>query len=122
MILPVIISSLLIWFIYLLDVYLIQEAFQFNLNWTQTLAVLVISSLALSIPSAPGMIGTFHVAVKYTMVDLFAFSANDGNAFAILLHAYGYILFTSLGTYYFMKSQFHNYALEAVLKIEPNDK
>ena len=79
--------------------------------------ILVISSLALSIPSAPGMIGTFHAAVKYTMVDLFAYSANDGNSFAILMHAYGYILFTSLGAYYFMKSQFHDYALDTIFKM-----
>ena len=116
MVIPVIISSLLIWCIYLLDVYLMQKAFQFNLSFSQVLTVLVISSLALSIPSAPGMIGTFHASIKYTMVDLFAFSANDGNSFAILLHAYGYILFTSLGAYYFMKSQFHVYALETVFK------
>jgi len=116
MLMPVIISSILIWCIYLLDVYLVQKAFQFNLSWSQILAVLVISSLALSIPSAPGMIGTFHAAVKYTMVDLFSFSANDGNTFAILMHAYGYIIFTSLGAYYFMKSQFHDYALETILK------
>ena len=117
MLLPVIISSILIWCIYLLDVYLVQKAFQFNLSWLQVLTVLVISSLALSIPSAPGMIGTFHAAVKYTMVDLFAYSASDGNSFAIIMHAYGYILLTSLGAYYFVKSQFHIYALETVLKM-----
>ena len=116
MVIPVIMSSILIWCIYLLDVYLIQKAFQFNLNWPQVLTVLVISSLALSIPSAPGMIGTFHAAVKYTMVDLFAFSVNDGNSFAILIHAYGYILLTSLGAYYFMKSQFHSLAMDEVLQ------
>ena len=85
---------------YLLDVYLIQKAFQFNLSWPQVLTVLVLSSLVLSIPSAPGMIGTFHAAVKYIMVDLFAFSANDANSFAILLHAYGYITLTVIGLYY----------------------
>ena len=116
MVIPVIMSSILIWCIYLLDVYLMQKAFQFNLSWSQVLTVLVISSLALSIPSAPGMIGTFHAAVKYTMVDLFAYSANDGNSFAILMHAYGYILLTSLGAYYFMKSQFHSLAMDAVLQ------
>ena len=116
MVIPVIISSLLIWCIYLLDVYLIQKAFQFNLSWSQILAVLVITSFAISIPSAPGMIGTFHAAVKYTMVDLFGYSTNDGNSVAILIHAYGYILLTLLGAYYFMKSQFHDYALETVLK------
>ena len=116
MVIPVIISSLLIWCIYLLDVYLLQKAFQFNLSWPQILTVLVISSLALSIPSAPGMIGTFHAAVKYTMVDLFTYSASDGNSFAILMHAYGYILFTALGAYYFMKSQFHSQAMDEVLQ------
>ena len=116
MVIPVIISSLLIWCIYWLDVFLLQRAFQFNLSWAQVLTVLVISSAVLSIPSAPGMIGTFHAAVKYTMVDLFAFSANEGNSFAILMHAYGYILFTLLGAYFFMRSQFHDYALQAVLE------
>ena len=77
--------------------------------------VLVLSHMALAIPAAPGMIGTFHAAVKYTMVDLFAYSANDGNSFAILLHAYGYILLTLLGAYFFMRSQFHDYALDTIL-------
>ena len=120
-VIPVVISSLLIWSIYLLDVYLIQKAFQFNLSWAQTLAVLVISSMVLSIPSAPGMIGTFHAAVKYTMVDLFAFTPNEGNSFAILMHAYGYILFTLLGAYYFLKSQFHENAIKNVLNTDSNE-
>ena len=120
-VIPVVISSLLIWSIYLLDVYFIQRAFQFELNWTQSLTVLVISSLALSIPSAPGMIGTLHAAVKYTMVDLFAFTPNEGNSFAILMHAYGYILFTLLGAYYFLKSQFHENAIKDVLNTDSNE-
>ena len=120
-VIPVVISSFLIWSIYLLDVYFIQRAFQFNLSWTQTLVVLVISSLVLAIPSAPGMIGTFHAAVKYTMVDLFAFTPNEGNSFAILMHAYGYILFTLLGAYYFLKSQFHEHAINNVLNTDPNE-
>ena len=98
-----------------------SEGLQFDLNWTQSLTVLVISSLALSIPSAPGMIGTFHAAVKYTMVDLFAFTPNEGNSFAILMHAYGYILFTLLGAYYFLKSQFHENAIKNVLNTDSNE-
>ena len=120
-IIPVISVSILIWSIYLLDVYLIQKAFQFDINWVQSLIILVISSIALSIPSAPGMIGTFHVAVKYTMVDLFAFSSSDGDSFAILMHAYGYILLTSLGAYYFIKSQFNKDAIDSVVISNAND-
>ena len=111
---PVIAASLFIWGIYYLDVYLLQYAFGFNLSFPQALMVLVLSSLALAIPSAPGMIGTFHAAVKYTMVDLFGFTPHDGHAFAILLHAYGYILLTLLGAYYFMKNQFRNSAIQTV--------
>ena len=114
--LPIIMTSLFIWCIYLLDVYLVQKAFQFDLSMSQILTVLVVSSMALSIPSAPGMFGTFHAAVKYTMVDLFTYSASDGNSFAILLHAYGFILFTIFGAYYFMKSQFHEHAISIVLQ------
>ena len=77
--------------------------------------VLVLSSLALAIPSAPGMIGTFHAAVKYTMVDLFGYAPHDGNSFAIFMHSYGYILLTLLGAYYFMKNQFHIQAIRSVI-------
>tara|TARA_B100001250_G_scaffold261148_1_gene224948 strand:+ start:4276 stop:5223 length:948 start_codon:yes stop_codon:yes gene_type:complete len=101
----IIISSFLIWLIYLVDVYLIQKAFGFALTGPQILTLLVISSLALSIPSAPGMIGTFHAAIKFIMVDMFYFTVDEGNAFAILIHGYGYVLLTILGAYYFFKYQ-----------------
>ena len=110
--LPVIVVSILIWSIYYLDVYLLQYAFGFELSFPQVLMILVLSSLVLAIPSAPGMIGTFHASVKYTMVDLFGFAPHDGNSFAIFLHAYGYILLTLLGAYYFMKNQFHASAIQ----------
>ena len=108
-------TSLIIWGIYYLDVYLLQYAFGFNLSFPQILMVLVLPSVAMSIPSAPGMIGTFHAAVKYTMVDLFGYASIDGSSFAIFLHAYGYILLTLLGAYYFMKNQFHASAFRTVL-------
>ena len=95
--LPMIGISILIWGIYFLDIYLLQYAFGFNLSFPQVLMVLVLSSLALSLPSAPGMIGTYHAAVKYTIVDLFGFAPHDGSSFAIFMHAYGFILFTVLG-------------------------
>ena len=111
----VIILSIFIWGIYLFDVYLLQQAFQFNLSFPQVLMVLVLSSLALSIPSAPGMIGTYHAAVKYTIVDILGFDPHEGASFAIIMHAYSYILLTLLGVYYFMKHQFHKNAIQTVI-------
>lgn len=119
---PIFLSTLIIWGIYWIDVHLVQMAFGFQMDWAQSLLVLVFSSMVLSIPSAPGMIGTFHAGVKYIFIDIIQytpsygkFSSADGDSFAIILHAYGYILFTVLGAYYFIKSQFHTEAFQSVL-------
>ena len=117
---PVTVVSILIWSIYYLDVYLLKCAFGIDLSFPRILMVLVLSSLALALPSAPGMIGTFHAAVKYTMVDLFGFAPHVGNAFAIFMHAYGYILFTLLGAYYFMQNRFHESAIQNSLYTDIN--
>ena len=80
--------------------------------------ILVLSSLALAIPSAPGMIGTYHAAVIYAVVTILGKNQIEGEAFAIIMHAYGYILFTVLGAYYFMKNQFHKHAVRTVMDID----
>ena len=110
------ISSLFIWCMYWADVHLVQMAFNLEMELSQSLLLLVISSLVASIPSAPGMIGTFHAGVKYVMVGLFGFSAQISNSYAIVLHAYGYILYVIVGAIYFMKSQFHENAFNRVLR------
>ena len=117
-ILSVMALSMIIWSIYFLDVYLIQYAFKFNLFFDEILMILVLSSLALSIPSAPGMIGTYHAAVIYAVVTILGKNQIEGEAFAIIMHAYGYILFTVLGAYYFMKNQFHKHAVRTVMDID----
>ena len=106
-VLPIILLSMLIWSIYLLNIHFLQYAFNFKLNFIQILMILVFSYMALGIPAAPGMVGTYHAAIKFTIVDLFGLSSIQGNAFALVAHAYGYILLTLIGLYYFMKGQFN---------------
>ena len=72
--------------------------------------------MAIGVPAAPGMVGTYHAAVKFTVVDLFGFSSMQGNAFALVSHAYGYILLTLIGLYYFMKNQFGEGLISKILK------
>ncbi len=103
------------WAIYWFDVHLIQYAFDFGMSPAQSLLVLVVTSLFMSIPSAPGMIGTFHAGVKLVMVDIFMFSTADADAFAIVVHAYGFIAYTILGAIYFMRSQFHENAISKII-------
>ena len=115
-VLPVILLSILIWLIYLLNIYFLQYAFNFNLDFIQILMILVFSYLALGVPAAPGMIGTYHAAIKFTIVDLFGLPSAQGNAFALVSHAYGYILLTLIGLYYFMKGQFNIEVISKIIK------
>ena len=114
----VIILTFLLWGIYWTVTHLIQTAMHFNMSISQSLLVLIISSLVLSIPSAPGMIGTFHVSVKYVMISLIGgFQPEEAIAFAIVLHAYGYITLTIIGAYYFVKSKIHLKMITDVIQI-----
>jgi uncharacterized membrane protein YbhN (UPF0104 family) len=114
------ILSILTWSVYWVDVHLIQYAFGFGMTPADSLLLLVVSTLFMSIPSAPGMIGTFHAGVKYVMIDLFAtsytYTVSEATSFAIVLHAYGYISYTLIGAIYFARSQFHKNAISEVLK------
>ena len=114
------ILSISTWSVYWLDVHLIQYAFGFGMAPSHSLLLLIVSSLFMSIPSAPGMIGTFHAGVKYVMLDLFAtsyvYTVGEATSFAIVLHAYGYISYTLFGAIYFAKSQFHKNAISEVLQ------
>jgi len=112
--------TIIIWSIYWVDVYLIQLALGLNLSFSQSLLILIISSMVLSIPSAPGMIGTFHASVKYIMVELLNKSPEIANSFAIILHAYGYILYIVIGAIFFMKSQFHKHAITKIIANKNN--
>ena len=96
--------TLVIWFVYWFDTHLIQLAFNLKMTWEQTLLVLILTSLAMAIPSAPGMIGTYHAAVKFTMVSLLGFEKDISNAFSIMLHAYGFLILTGIGAFFFIKS------------------
>ena len=49
-------------------------------------------------------------------VGLLGFAPDLSNTFAIVLHAYCYIIYTVVGAIYFMKSQFHKHAISEVLK------
>ncbi len=108
------IITIILWLIYWLNIHLVQEAFNLDMTITQSLLVLVISSLALSVPSAPGMIGTYHLAVNFAMEGILKFPSAIANPYTIVLHAYGFITLTLVGAYFFMQNQFHSHAISEV--------
>ena len=101
----IILESLFIWLIYLMNVTLISYSCGYDFSIFQSVVLLVSITVAMIIPSAPGMIGTFEVAVTSVMLsDLFNFDSQDATSFSIILHAYSYISYSIIGGYYFFKS------------------
>jgi uncharacterized membrane protein YbhN (UPF0104 family) len=95
----------MLWTFYLGYTHSVQGALNLNLSISQTLLLLVLSALVQIIPSAPGTVGTYHAAIKFTMVNIFGFEAEIAVVMAVLLHSISYILFTVLGAIYFVKAQ-----------------
>ena len=101
-VLYVLILTILIWINYIIVVYFVQYAFSFNLNIYQSILLLLLPSLALSIPSLPGNIGTFEGAVVYT---LSLYGIEDTIGFGFILHSISFIPYTLLGLIYFAKER-----------------
>ena len=76
-----------------------------SLTYSQCIFLLIISSLALSIPSSPANIGTFEAGVIYSLgiigVTLYKIE------FSILLHAVTFIPYTILGGTLFIYNYFN---------------
>lgn len=106
--------TILLWMMYWFNTHLIQAAFNLEMTISESLLVLVVSSLALSIPSAPGMIGTYHLAVNYAMEGILEFPSEIANPYTIVMHAYGFISLTLVGAYYFMQNQYHSQAFSEI--------
>ena len=94
--------SMVIWINYILVVHLVQLSFGLDLNLNQSILLLLISTVVLSIPAFPGNIGTFEGSVVYTL-SLYGITDNFG--FGFILHSVSFIPYTLLGLIYFVKER-----------------
>ncbi|MFA7464738.1 MAG: lysylphosphatidylglycerol synthase transmembrane domain-containing protein [Syntrophales bacterium] len=90
LILNVSLLSILIWFLHALVIYILFQAFGFNLSVLAALIVMVILIIGITIPTAPGYIGNWHFFCVLGLT-LFGISKADALTYAIIFH------FISLG-------------------------
>ena len=93
-----------LWIIYFACVYLIVIAVGIELNWQQVGLLLIATTLSISVPAAPGYVGTYHAVVIYMMVSVFDMNLAIAQSLAIILHAVGLIPFVIVGAWFFAKS------------------
>ena len=93
-----------LWIIYFACIYLVVIAVGIELNWQQVGLLLIVTSLSISVPAAPGYLGTYHAVVIYMMVSVFDMDLAISQSLAIILHAVGFIPFVIVGAWFFAKS------------------
>lgn len=96
--------TIYLWAIYFVCVYLVILAVDIDLNWQQAGLLLIATTLSISVPAAPGYVGTYHAVVIYMMVSVFGMDLPISQSLAIILHAVGFIPFVIVGAFYFAKS------------------
>ena len=98
----VIFSSIFIWLIYWINVFLIQLIFpSFELTLIECLLILVASSFIQMIPTGFGGLGIFHLGVNSVLIKL---GIINYEYFLILLWLYSYFIYTILGSYHFIQN------------------
>tara|TARA_Y100000310_G_C20379463_1_gene667378 strand:- start:15 stop:779 length:765 start_codon:yes stop_codon:yes gene_type:complete len=98
------IYSLILWLMYWSITYSCVMAVGSELSIIHAGIILVGVTLVISVPSAPGFIGTYHAASVLIMSDFLGEPEAISQVFSILNHAVGFVPFTLIGLYYFLKS------------------
>lgn len=78
--------SCLIWSFGLVQIQAVAVSLGLHLPFMATFLILAVTSFGVMIPSAPGFIGTFHLAVQYGFL-VYGFTPEEGLSAGILLHA-----------------------------------
>jgi uncharacterized protein (TIRG00374 family) len=94
--LAVICYSFILWGLTVLQIYIIGLSMGLSLPFLAPFFILVLLCFSVTIPSAPGYIGTFHIACQYGLI-FYGFSRSKALSMAIVLHAAGFIPTVVLG-------------------------
>ena len=100
----ILLYTLIIWIMYYCSTYLATIATGIELEWFGFGVLLISTTLAISIPAAPGYVGTYHAAAVYILTNLFDVGRSNAQAAAIILHAVGTIPIVIIGSGYFLNS------------------
>ena len=101
----IILTSMVVWFLYILMVYVAFFAFGLgSLGLGAAVVVQTVSSIGVAMPT-PGGTGSYHVFTSQALMKLFGVDPVVALSYATVTHAAGYIGVTIIGLYYFLHDQ-----------------
>ena len=74
------------------------------LTWIESGVVLLATVVAVSVPGAPGFVGTYHAAVVLVTADVLGHPTAQAQAFAILSHASSWLPTVAIGAICLLRS------------------
>lgn len=89
--------SLFVWIFAAALNWVIMPAMGLNLGVDAATLVLVVTALAVIIPSSPGYIGWYHVVAQTTLVQFYNVDKTLALAYAVVIHAFVYLNLVALG-------------------------
>jgi len=99
--LAVVFYSLSLWCLSVFQIYILGLSMGLSLPFLAPFFILILLCFSVTLPSAPGYIGTFHLACQYGLI-FYGFSKEKALSMAILLHAAGFIPTVILGLIVFL--------------------
>ena len=95
--------SFFLWFIYYIITLCGIQSIGIQLSLFQAGIVLIVTSFAIGVPSAPGAVGTYHAATVFIVHNIFLLTKEESLGLAILLHAIAFIPEVIVGAIYMIK-------------------
>ncbi|MFQ6616567.1 MAG: lysylphosphatidylglycerol synthase transmembrane domain-containing protein [Fidelibacterota bacterium] len=100
----VVLFTALLWLMYWVITQFSAYALHISLSWVEIGVMLVATTMIISVPSAPGYIGTYHAAAFLIMTELFEKPETASRAYAIVNHAVGFVPLILIGFFFLMRS------------------
>ena len=94
----------LLWTMYYISFLLIIKGVNLELSIMNAGVLYVLLTLSISIPAAPGYIGTYHAACVAVLTNIYSISLNTSQTFAVLSHAVIFVPFVTIGAIFFVKN------------------
>lgn len=100
-------TTILLWFLYFMSIHVTQYAMGLELSLADSYLLLVVITISMMVPAAPGNVGTYHAAVVIALTSIFEVDLPRAQAAAVTLHAISFIPYTIFGAGLFMRANFN---------------
>lgn len=108
----------LLWSMYYMSFILIIRGVSLDLSIMNAGVLYVLLSLSISIPAAPGYVGTYHAACFWALTTIYGFNDIVSQTFAILSHAVIFVPFVTIGAIFFLKNSMKFSKLKSIETIK----